>query len=106
LRGKGICHTIPVESLAKARGPNNDSLHAARHARLVTLSETNGPAKVNEAILRTLICRETKTNKAIYQKEINFKPHMKLLFMVNDPPDWIGISKSYCTGAWPKFSAD
>jgi P4 family phage/plasmid primase-like protien len=102
--GKELCCTIPVESLAKARGQNNDSLNAARHARLVTLSETNGPAKVNEAILRTLICGETITNKAMYQKEINFKLHMKLFFMVNDPPDWMG--KSYCTGrrmAYLKF---
>ena len=70
----------------------------------MTLSETNGPAKVNEAILRTLICGETITNKAIYQKEINFKTYMKLFFMANDPPDWMG--KSYCTSrrmAYLKF---
>jgi phage/plasmid-associated DNA primase len=35
--GEGICKAIPFESLEKARGQNNDSLHEARHSRLLTL---------------------------------------------------------------------
>jgi P4 family phage/plasmid primase-like protien len=88
--GKEICRSIPVESLDKARGQNNDALHDARHARLVTLSETNGPAKVNEANMRSLICGEPTTNKSMYKKEITFTPYMKLLFMANYPPAWMG----------------
>ena len=95
--GKELCHSIPVESLNKARGQNNDSLHDARHARLVTLSETDGPALLNEAVFRTLVCGETITNKAIYQKETNFKPHMKLLFMANDRPQFAQKKSTFCT---------
>ena len=102
--GKEICRSIPLESLDKARGQNNDSLNDARHARLVTVSETNGPAKVNEAVVRTLICGEPITGKSMYRREITFKPYMKLVFMANDPPAWMG--KSFCTSrrmAYLKF---
>lgn len=102
--GKEICRSIPVESLDKARGQNNDSLNDARHARLVTVSETNGPAKVNEAVVRTLICGEPITGKSMYKREFTYKTYFKLVFMTNYPPSWMG--KSFCTSrrmAYLKF---
>jgi len=94
--GRELWSTLPIESLNKERGQNNDALNDARHARLVTLSESNGPPQINEAVLRTLVCGEVITNKAIYKKEVSFKTHFKLFFVTNDLPKFTGDS-SFCT---------
>jgi phage/plasmid-associated DNA primase len=86
--GEGICKAIPFESLEKARGQNNDSLHEARHSRLVTLEESDGHGKVNTATFKNLVCGEEMANKTMYQTETNFKPVMKLLFLLNDLPEF------------------
>ncbi len=86
--GEGICKAIPFESLEKARGQNNDSLHEARHSRLVTLEESSGHGKVNTATFKNLVCCEKMANKTMYQTETNFKPVMKLLFLLNDLPEF------------------
>jgi P4 family phage/plasmid primase-like protien len=82
--GGDLCRVIPVESLAKARGQNNDSLHDARFARVVTLEESHGRAKINTATFKNLVCGEEMTNKTMYKNETNFKPVMKLIFFLNE----------------------
>ena len=86
--GVEICKTLPFECLEKARGQNNDSLHEARHARVVTMEESNGRGKVNPATFKNLVCGETITNKTMYQTETNFKPVMKLIFVLNELPEF------------------
>mmetsp|Transcript_17948 Transcript_17948/g.43984 ORF Transcript_17948/g.43984 Transcript_17948/m.43984 type:complete len:292 (+) Transcript_17948:952-1827(+) len=39
--GSMLCCTIPIESLSKPRGTNNDSLKGAKDTRLVLISESN-----------------------------------------------------------------
>lgn len=86
--GKTQCKTIPVESLSKARGQNNDSLKDARHARLVLLSESNGAANMDIATFNAIVCGEETTVSAKYEKENNFIPQMKLTFFLNTLPEW------------------
>jgi hypothetical protein len=61
--GKMICTTIPIESLSKTRGTNNDSLAGAANNRLVLISESNGRAKINVATYNALVCGEETTTK-------------------------------------------
>jgi phage/plasmid-associated DNA primase len=39
--GEDSCRVLPFEALAKVRGQNNNLLHDARHARVVTVEESN-----------------------------------------------------------------
>ena len=94
--GKDLWSTLPIEALNKERGQNNDALNDARHARIVTLSESNGPPQVNEAVLRTLSCGEILTNKAMYKAEVSFKTYFKMFFVTNDLPKFTGDRK-FCT---------
>jgi phage/plasmid-associated DNA primase len=82
--GEDLCRVIPVESLVKARGQNNDSLHDARFPRVVTLEESHGRAKLNTVTFKNLVCCEVMTNKTMYKNETNFKPVMKLIFFLNE----------------------
>ena len=82
--GEDLCKVLPVESLAKARGQNNDSLHDARFARVVTMEESHWRAKLNTATFKNLVCGEVMTNKTMYKTESNFKPGMKLIFFLNE----------------------
>jgi len=92
--GKEICTMIPFESLEKGRGQNNDSLHDAMQARLVTVEESNGQGKVNEALLKNLSCGEQITVKRMYGDEQNRTPVMKLIFFTNDLPEFFNKSPS------------
>jgi P4 family phage/plasmid primase-like protien len=85
--GADFCRVLPFEALAKARGQNNDSLHDARYARVVTVEESNGRGVMNEATFKNLVCGEPMTNKTMYKKEYTFKPVMKLIFILNDLPE-------------------
>jgi len=92
--GKEICTMIPFESLEKGRGQNNDSLHDAIQARLVTVEESNGQGRVNEALLKNLSCGEPVTVKRMYGDEQNRTPVMKLIFFTNDLPEFFNKSPS------------
>ena len=86
--GKMLSDTIPIENLSKSRGTNNDSLKRAMHARLVLFSESNGSAKIDVGTYNSLVCGEETTTKGMYEKECNFVPVMKLIFALNDLPEW------------------
>lgn len=86
--GSTLCRTIPIESLNKPRGTNNDSLKGAKDTRLVLISESNGRAKIDVGTYNAVVCGEETTTKGMYEKEINFIPVMKLMFFLNDLPEW------------------
>lgn len=86
--GSMLCRTIPIESLSKPRGTNNDSLKGAKDTRLVLISESNGRAKIDVGTYNAVVCGEETTTKGMYEKEINFIPVMKLMFFLNDLPEW------------------
>jgi phage/plasmid-associated DNA primase len=86
--GKPMQCTIPIESLSKARGTNNDSLTDAMQSRLVVLSESNGKAKIDIGTFNALVCGEETTCKKMYKTETNYDPRMKFISMLNDPPDF------------------
>lgn len=86
--GDMLCRTIPIESLNKPRGTNNDSLKSVRDIRLVLISESNGAAKIDVATYNSIVCGEETTTKGMYEREINFTPVMKLVLLLNDLPEW------------------
>ena len=84
----GIHSAIPIAALCRARGENNGSLSDARHARHVTVSESDKSTKTNEAALRSLISGETQHFKQMYGKEVKCTPKLKLSMFVNWLPTW------------------
>ena len=52
-----LCRVIPVESLAEAMAQNNDCLHDASFAGVVTLEESHRRAKLNTATFKNLCVR-------------------------------------------------
>lgn len=86
--GESICRHLPIESLNKPRGTNNDSLLAARNTRLVVVNESNGKAKIDTGTYNALVCGEDTTTKGMYKEECNITTVMKLLFLLNDLPEW------------------
>jgi P4 family phage/plasmid primase-like protien len=94
--GEEQCMVIPLESLGKARGQNNDSLHNARFARAVTLEESPGKGtRLNKAVFKNLVGGDIITNKRMYKAEINFRPKMKLIFVLNElPADFLSTDES------------
>jgi len=88
LLGGTLCRTIPIESLSKPRGTNNDSLKGAKDSRLVLISESNGRARIDVGTYNAVVCGEETTTKGMYEKEITFVPVMKLMFFLNDLPEW------------------
>jgi len=86
-----LCYTLPIEALGKARGSNNDSLcNATTTARLATLSKSNGAAKFDSGTFNTVVCGEEITLKRMYREEENIIPMMKLVFVLNDLPQFSG----------------
>ena len=86
--GKDIHAQIPMASLCKPRGVNNDALYDARQVRLVTISESDSSNKINEASHRSLVSGEDQTMKTMYGKEVTCGSTLKFTFMINAPPRW------------------
>jgi len=84
----GLRCTMPIECLGKARGTNNDSLSNAMRSRLVTLSESNGSSRIDAGTFNALVCGEETTCKKMYKEETNLEPVMKLMFFLNDLPQF------------------
>ena len=94
---KGGVHTaIPMTSLCKGRGVNNDALYDARHARSVTISESDQSTKISEAATRTLVTGEQQHMKQMYKKEVKVKPCFKITCCVNELPQWDN-GNAFCT---------
>jgi P4 family phage/plasmid primase-like protien len=94
--GDAIHAQIPMASLCKGRGVNNDALHDARRARHVTVSESDKSTKISEAAFRSLVSGEKQHFKTMWKKEAKCDVHMKLTFAVNTLPEWDDGS-AYCT---------
>ena len=86
--GPDIHAEIPMSSMCKARGVNNDALYDARQARHVTISESDKSMKISEAAYRSIVSGEKQCLKTMYKKETSRKSHMKLTAAVNEMPVW------------------
>ena len=94
---KGGVHTaIPMTSLCKGRGVNNDALYDARHARSVTISESDNSTKISEAATRALVTGEQQHIKQMYKKEVKVRPNFKIMCCVNELPQWDN-GNAFCT---------
>ena len=85
-----------MTSLCKGRGVNNDALYDARHARSVTISESDQSTKISEAATRTLVTGEQQHMKQMYKKEVKVKPRFKITCCVNELPQWDNHN-AFCT---------
>jgi len=94
--GDSIHADILMASLCKGRGVNNDALHDARHARHVTISESDKSTKISEAAFRSLVSGEKQHLKTMWKKEAKCTVNMKMSFAVNTLPQW-DDSSAYCT---------
>ena len=68
--GSMLCRTIPIESLSKPRGTNNDSLKSVMDTRLVLISESNGRAKIDVGAYNAVVCGEVSCLPKIIRKTI------------------------------------
>jgi len=94
--GDGIHKEIPMASLCKGRGVNNDALNDARSARHITISESDASTKISEAAFRSLVSGEEQYVKSMWEKEKKCKPNAKMTFVVNELPQW-DDKKAFCT---------
>ena len=92
----GMHAAIPITSLCKGRGVNNDALYDARCARHLTVSEADESTKISEAAFRSLVSGESQHIKQMYKKELQCKPCLKTSFFVNDLPKWDNMN-AFCT---------
>jgi len=86
--GPHIYAEIPMSSMCKGRGVNNDALYDARQARHVTISENDKSMKISEAAYRSIVSGEKQCLKTMYKKEVSRKSNMKLTCTVNEVPAW------------------
>jgi len=86
--GKDIHAQIPMASLCKVRGVNNDALYDARQARHVTISESDSTTKISEAAFHSIVSGEVQSLKTMWKKEVSCKSNMKMTFAVNTLPTW------------------
>jgi len=71
-------------------------LHDARHARHVTISESDKSTKISEAAFRSPVSGEKQHLKTMWKKEAKCKVDMKMSSAVNTLPEW-DDSSAYCT---------
>jgi len=66
--GTNIHAEIPMASLCKGRGENNDALFDARGARLITVSESDTNAKISEGAFKSIVSGEDQHIKTMWKK--------------------------------------
>jgi len=66
--GTNIHAEIPMASLCKERGENNDALFDARGARLITVSESDTNAKISEGAFKSIVSGEDQHIKTMWKK--------------------------------------
>jgi len=86
--GKDIHAQIPMASLCKVCGVNNDALYDARQARHVTISESDSTTKISEAAFHSIVSGEVQSLKTMWKKTVSCKSNMKMTFSVNTLPTW------------------
>jgi phage/plasmid-associated DNA primase len=95
--GKNIHSQIPMASLCKGRGVNNDALFDARHGRHVTISESDKSKKISEGAYKSLVSGEVQSLKTMWKKEVSCKSNMKMTFAVNLLTEWDNPKDTSCT---------
>jgi putative DNA primase/helicase len=78
----------PIDTFMMRPTPasNSNDLAALRGARLVTASETNEGARLNEGLIKQCTGGEPITARFLNKEYFTFPPHFKLWFSVNHKP--------------------
>jgi len=95
--GEDIHAEIPMASLCKGRGENNDALVDARDARHVTVSESDENVVISEGAWKSMVSGEKQCLKEMWKKAKTLFSQMKLTLFVNDLPAWQNPQDISCT---------
>jgi len=95
--GPNLHAEIPMASLCKGRGENNDALFDARGARLITVSESDTNAKISEGAFKSIVSGEDQHLKTMWKKGTTMSSKAKLTMAVNVLPQWENPQDTSCT---------